>query len=271
MKTQSSLLLLLLGIGLISSTNAEIPKDFMLGGLPKTNGLVKHLDITVITNVAYVVGYDETRKDPIWVAYKLVKHDPPFKLPRPASTYFMDPHTKSKVPQNGYSHDPKSQLIGNKKWAHGHMAANDAIAKAFGEDAQLATFKMSNMCPQAPRLNGGKWKVLEGKEHKYAQKFGEVWTVCGPIFSTHLATLSEGVEVPSAYYKILIRKDGAKLTAMAVQFEFFPKLGENSILYLKNHLVSIDDLEKLTGLDFFSALPATVENDLEAAKATTIW
>jgi len=185
----------------------------------------------------------------------------------------MDDQTVSKVPANAYSDSSKDPLAGNRRWDHGHMAANDAIAKVFGKAAQLATFKMSNMCPQSHRLNGGKWKVLEGREYKYSQSFGEVWTICGPIFEKHLRTLTHGIEVPSSYYKILVRKDGGKLTAMAVKFEYYPGLGgtSTSLDYLNRRLKSIAELETLTGLDFFSGLPNDVEQPLEVSKADAVW
>ena len=250
---------------------AEIPADFVLGGIPKTNGLIANFRITVITNVAYVTGYDETRKDPVWVTYKLVKQQPPYNLPRPNIGYPMDENTESKVPSNGYSENPRDPLIGRTRWAHGHMAANNAIASVFGQEAQLATFKMSNMCPQSTRLNSGKWKVLEEREYNYSQQFGEMWTVCGPIFQKHIRTLKYGVEVPTGYYKILVRKSGDILEALAITFEYYPPLGIHPTVYLKSHLTSIREVEKQTGLDFFPAFPQATQDSLETTKAPTLW
>ncbi len=269
MKSRTIAAISLFALGL--SCWAEIPKDFVLGGIPRTNGLVAHFNITVITNVAYVTGYDETRKEPAWVGYKLVKRKPAYKLQRPDIGYPMDDKTLSKVPANAYSLDPKDPLIGNTKWEHGHMAANDAIAKVFGQEAQLATFKMSNMCPQSHRLNGGKWKVLESREYKYSQKLGETWTVCGPLFEKKLRTLKCGTEVPSGFYKILVRKNGDELEAMAITFEFYPRLGDNPTVYLKAHLTTIRELERRSGLDFFPALPQPAQDLLETTKTKTLW
>src|SRR6185295_10966158 len=106
-----------------------------------------------------------------------------------------------------------------------------------------------------------KWKTLESREYGYSQEFGEIWTVCGPIFDKHIRTLTHGIEVPSSYYKIIVRKDGTQLKAMAVKFEFFPKIGGSSSAYLFDRLISISDLERLTGLDFFSGLEDHVEHD----------
>ena len=255
---------------LFAGASPVFAREFFFGGMPQTNGLVANLHITVITNEAYVVGYDETRKDPVWVAYKLVKQKPAYKLARPNIGYPMDEKTLSKVPANAYSDSPKDSLIGNQRWDHGHMAANDAIAKVYGKDAQLVTFKMSNMCPQSHRLNGGKWKTLESMEYRYSQDSGELWTICGPIFDKHIRTLTYGIEVPSSYYKILVRVVNNKPQALAITFGYYPPVGD-PLQYLKSHLTTIREIEKATGLDFFNQLPKTDQDNLEMVKAVALW
>jgi endonuclease G len=256
-------------LAVIVSLHAD---DFFFGGMPKPTGAIADFDITVITNRPYVVGYDETRKDPLWAAYKLIKREPLFDLPRPDVPYAVDDQTKSKVPSNGYAENPKEKKIGTTKWVHGHMAANDALGEVYGRDAQLATFKMSNMCPQSTRLNSGKWKVLEQKEVSYAQGFGEMWVICGPVFQKKVVPpLKHGVVVPNKYYKILLRKNAdGKPEAMAIVFEYYPKVG-NAGVYLQNHLSTVRAVEKLTGLDFFSELPQSVQDGFEKKKLTSLW
>lgn len=250
---------------------AQANRDFFFGGMPRTNTAIADMHITVITNIAYVVGYDETRKNPAWVAYKLIKKKPAFRLERPSSGYPMDEQTLSKVPANAYSDSPRDTLIGRQRWDHGHMAANNAIAKVFGKDAQIATFKMSNMCPQSHRLNGGKWKVLEDKEYNYSQRFGKLWTICGPIYGRKLRTLKHGIEVPSGYYKILVRDDGDQPQVLAITFDYYPPTGDNALLYIKNHIATVRELETTTGLDFFNALSKAAQDRLETTKPTALW
>jgi endonuclease G len=253
------------------NTLGGAPADFFLGGMPRTNGQVSNLRITVITNIAYVVGYEENHKDPAWVAYKLVKKKPAFKFGRPSFGYPMDEMTVSRVPANAYFDSPIDALAGNVRWDHGHMAANNAIMKVFGKDAQEATFKMSNMCPQSHRLNAGKWKAFEEREYSYSQRFGEVYTVCGPIFAMHLRTLTYGIDVPSGYYKILVRKVDNKPKALALTFEYYPAADMKPAEYFPKHLRSIRDIETATGLDFFSELPESVQDELETEKPFLMW
>lgn len=260
-----SLLLLSQGAG------AQANRDFFFGGMPKTNGAIADMHITVITNIAYVVGYDETRKNPAWVAYKLVKKKPAYKLARPSSGYPMDEQTLSQVPANAYSDSPRDPLIGNIRWDHGHMAANNAIARVFGKDAQIATFKMSNMCPQSHRLNGGKWKVLEDKEYSYSQRFGRLWTICGPIYEKKIRTLRHGIEVPSGYYKILVRDDGDEPEVIAITFHYYPPTGDIALQYLNNNIKTVRDIESATGLDFFNKFSKAKQDRMETVKPSALW
>lgn len=254
----------LLFVSLIS----KAADDFFYGGIPKAKA---NLDITIVTNRPYVVGYDENRRDPLWAAYKLKKVDKLKKLDRPEIPYAMDDQTRSKVPTGGYFGNPKEPKIGNSVWVHGHMAANDALGEIYGRDAQVATFKMSNMCPQSTRLNSGKWKTLEQKEVKYSQSFGDMWVICGPIFSEQIVPpLNHDVVVPNKYYKILLRKKNDKPQVMAIIFDYFPPVG-NANEYLKEHLVSVRTVEKVTGLDFFSSLPKATEDALETNSLKDIW
>lgn len=268
MKSGSFILVVCL---LASRGNAQTFKDFFYGGMPQTNGAITDMHITVITNIAYVVGYDETRKNPAWVAYKLVKKRPAFRLERPTIGYPEDDLTLSKVPANAYSDSPRDPLIGRLRWDHGHMAANNAIAKVFGRAAQIATFKMSNMCPQSHRLNGGKWKVLEEREYNYSQRFGKLWTMCGPIYGKKLRTLRHGIEVPSGFYKILVRDDGDEPKVLAITFDYYPPTGDNALLYLNNHIGTVRDLESATGLDFFNTFTKAVQDNLETTKPLALW
>jgi len=63
------------------------------------------------------------------------------------------------------------------------MAPNHAIATRYGEQAQIETFFMSNICPQRPDPNRKVWKHLEATEaDDYGNRFEEVWVIDGPIF-----------------------------------------------------------------------------------------
>ena len=101
----------------------------------------------------------------------------------------------------------------------------------------------------------------------YGRYFGEVWVVTGPVFQGEMKKLDSGVPVPSAYYKIIVDERHGELRALAfVVPRYVPPYTR-----IKTCLVSIDEIEQLTDIDFFPALPEDIEAELESQRATRFW
>lgn len=132
------------------SEGAERP--CLYGGLPKA--LSSSAEFKVLKNKGYTVGYSEKHKDPVWAAYRLFRVDNPPKLPRPGQ-FAVDERTEAHVGPGAYA---------RSGYDRGHMAPNHAIATRYGQEAQLETFLMSNVCPQRPDLNRRVWQSLEAIE-----------------------------------------------------------------------------------------------------------
>jgi endonuclease G len=153
------------------------------------------------------------------------------------------------------------------------MTPNSAIARCFGAEAQHETYFMTNICPQAPNLNQKVWEHLEHAELDYANRFGEVWVVDGPIFpdlmepSKPVKKLRSGVQVPEAFYKILVHDDsggkGLSVKACAVIMPQTVKGTEQPSQFTR----SIDEIEERTGLEFLWKLPPNEQRRLKAATA----
>jgi DNA/RNA endonuclease G (NUC1) len=125
--------------------------------------------IKIIKNEGFIVGYDEKRMNPAWVAYRIFKDDIETGPKRP-SRFSIDKRTSAKVSHNDYT---------NSGYDRGHMAPNYAIALRYGVDAQKETFLMSNIVPQSPALNQGPWRELEEDvAREYGNSCGEVWVIC---------------------------------------------------------------------------------------------
>lgn len=135
--------------------------DFVFGGFPKAKAYPN--EITVLNKGAFVIGYDETRQCPVWVAYKVTPDDDYISPTRP-SHFKIDFETKSKVSPDDYT---------RSGYDRGHLAPNYAIGSRYGVKAQLETFKMSNIAPQKLELNRGYWKELEELEAQKEQYDGE--------------------------------------------------------------------------------------------------
>ena len=228
-------------------------RAYLYGGLPKTSQEVK-----LLQNKGYLVGYSEIHKDPAWVAYRLYKVENPPTLPRPTK-FSTDLRTLARVKTTDYT---------NTGYDRGHMAPNHAIATRYGEDAQLETFLLSNICPQKPNLNRKVWEHLEATEaDDYANRFEEIWVIDGPIFNDPPEKLPAGVDVPRAFFKILVDEVAGKPRMLA----FIMPQGVKGDEKPRAFLTSVQEIEKETGLDFFSDLPKEEEQKLEAETARDMW
>ena len=228
-------------------------KNLVYGGAPVT----KHA-VTILQNTPYYAAYSETRRNPLWVAYYLCAHKTQGRLPRPGG-FITDFRTKSKVDQRVYT---------RTGYDRGHMCPNAAIASRYGKQGQIETFLMSNICPQKPELNRKTWERLERLEEAYANKFNGIYVFTGPIFDEHIEILNKQVEIPDAFFKILVDEDKGKIRVLP--FIVPQKVTGKEIL--NEFLTSVDEIEKQTGLDFFSVLDDEYESKLESyVPDKTMW
>ncbi len=212
---------------------------------------------TLLQNRAYSVGYSDALRNPLWSAYRIFDGPPASSGDRPA--FKTDTRTRAKVKHRDFTHSG---------FDRGHLAPNHGIATRYGRAAQVETFLLSNIIPQTPRVNRYLWRELERRvADRYSDCFGEVWVVCGPVFEAPVERLDSGVAVPSHYYKIIAAEHNGRLRVMA--FLVGRKIPPYS--RLRKCLVSVDEIERRTGLDFFPALPASAQNALEAAPAGRLW
>lgn len=162
----------------------------------------------------------------------------------------------------------------------GHLSP--AADFAFDKDAMSETFYMSNMSPQAGSFNRGIWKDLESTVRDWAKKFGRVYVVSGPVLdkkaSDYESIGKNKVSVPQYYYKVLLAPiyedeadretpDDAK-NVTAIGFIFPNTKCQGSIF---DYAVSVDEVEKRTGIDFFNELDDTEENTVEASFEKSVW
>lgn len=234
----------------------ELPpgdRSFLLGGLP-TGGNWRLLE-----NRGYLSAYDEVRRNPAWVAYRLFTVEPGPSPERP-SRFLSDRRTRARIEHADYT---------NSGFDRGHLAPNHAIAMCYGEDAQRETFLLSNIVPQRPELNQQFWRKLEERVfQEYAFRLEEVWVLTGPVYDEEVERLRSGIEIPDAFFKIILDEtpDGhlrtlAFLVPQEVSGDDRPG----------RYLVSIDAIEGATGYDFLPAFPDAVEEALESAKASRLW
>ena len=227
-------------------------KTHVYGGTPAGAAAVR-----VLVNTGYVVGYSDALGNPLWAAYRVNDIERADAPPRPEE-FRADDRTSARI---------ESGVYNRSGYDRGHMAPNYAIATRYGRAAQEETFLMSNITPQKHSLNAGLWKALEQKiATNYPARFGEVWVIAGPVFGARPEKLRRRVAVPEAFFMIVVDESDGRVRA-----EAFLMPQEATGADLEKYLVSVDEIEQRTGLDFLAALPDDAENALEAKKASRVW
>ena len=145
----------------------------------------------------------------------------------------------------------------NTIYDKGHLCP--AGDMGFALDAYNETFLTSNIAPQVRKFNNGVWKRKKKKVRYWALKYDGIYVITGGVLEPSLMTIgSEKVSVPKFFYKILLDTSGDK--AKMIGF-LLPNSQSDKPLY--SFVVSVDHIEKLTGIDFFSKLNDNIENQLE--------
>lgn len=213
--------------------------DFSLP-LKTVNQVVKHQ--------IYTLSYSESDEQAEWVAYKLFKNSINHSIKR-KDNFRQD---KSITTGSATLKDYK-----NSGFDRGHLAP--AKTMSYSKETMSDSFFMSNMSPQKPSFNRGIWKKLEEKVRDLILISDSLYVVTGPVLENSLGKIGENkVTIPSAYYKTIIRFKDDKLFGIG-----FLLKNEKSNRELSMFSVSIDSIEKVTGLNFFYQLDSVVQNRIE--------
>jgi endonuclease G, mitochondrial len=210
----------------------------------------------IIRHEFYSLSYVEKYEQAEWVAYEL-KSDMirSSKFNRPF--FIEDPLVKTN------SADWKNYKKSGFDKGHLCPAADMKFSKKAFED----TFFTSNISPQKHNFNDGIWNTLEDKVRYWAGKYKSIYVVTGGVLTGGLAHIGkENVAVPNFFYKVLFEKSRGEYKMIA-----FLVPSEKSDKPLYDFVVSVDDLEKMTGIDFYPTLPNEIETRLEKKSDYKDW
>lgn len=133
--------------------------------------------------------------------------------------------------------------------------------------AMRESFKMTNVCPQTRALNSGGWTKIEDKIREWAVRDSALIVVTGPVITRGMKTIGDSqVAVPTAFFKVVLAPFATPIRAIGF---VLPNKAANGSL--KKYAVSVDEVERRTGIDFFSALPDDIENDIESQLNLSVW
>lgn len=215
-------------------------------------------NIQIVQHAFYKIGFDTKQKLPAWVYYSLSKeHLSLANLDRKGS-FVKDPLLNQ---EQSCSRD-----YSGSGFDKGHMVPCEDMS--FSEQTMKETFYYSNCAPQTTELNRGEWKVLEELVREWAIDFHEAMVICGPVFKPLMPKMGvHAIPVPDLFYKIIVVHKDNHYSALA----FLMPNSRNTLLAPVNYTCTIDSVETLTGLDFFSTLPDKTEEQFEGKINVTEW
>lgn len=219
--------------------NAEIPK------------LQAKRSEQVIRHEGYTVSYNSDYKIANWVAYELTGEEAKSKKAERSNKFVPDPAVKGATATN--------EDYTRTGYDRGHLAP--AGDMKWSTKAMRESFYFSNICPQKPGLNRGIWKDLEEQSRLWARDYGSLLIATGPVITDGMKQMGKNrVGVPGAFYKVICYVSGNEYKAIA----FILENRDYKKTSLKSMAIPVDSVEKVTGIDFFPAVPDEQEKRMEA-------
>ena len=194
----------------------------------------------ILHRTGYTSSYNKDTKQPNWVAWHLTKEHVQGTIRRASNAW----HEDTDVPKprvNSYDYKGSG-------WSRGHMCP--AGDNKWSRDAMYETFLYSNVCPQHPRLNSGDWNEIEMACRRWAEKYGDIYIVCGPIFlrQEHEVIGVSRIPVPEAFFKVVMCLNG---TPKGIGFICRNTDGNRK---KDKYVNTIQQVERITGITFFPHL-----------------
>lgn len=210
-----------------------------------------------ITHTGFSISYNPDWKIPNWVAYELTDTEVAGEEPR-SNRFIPDPNLAP-------AHTATDNDYKGSGFDRGHMAP--AADMKWSKEAMKQSFYFSNICPQNHNLNAGVWNSLEEQVRALASQKGSIYVVCGPIVNENPQTIGENiVVVPQRFFKALLQTDSGEWHAIG--FMFNNTSGKQP---LATYALSINELEEITGITFFPALPAEIVKNVKSQVDFNRW
>lgn len=221
---------------------AKIRKDLRELGFPKGSESLQEIEHTSL-----VLGYNEKHEQPNWVTHIII---PDVRLGN--NTRSNDFREDSSVMTGSASKDDY--------WYSGYDRGHLAPSADFRWSAQALSesYYYSNMSPQRPELNRERWAELENWTRSAAMSDNEQFiVVTGPVLHDNLPKIPQGsqrVSIPEFYYKVVLDLEGDEKKAIG-----FVMPNKNCSYPVISYAVSVDSVERLTGLNFFPNLEDSLQ------------
>lgn len=207
----------------------------------------------------YTTSYNQTTKTPNWVAWHLTDAHTKGRYQRSQEVFTED----EDIAQGQRATNADYY---NSRYDRGHMCP--AGDNKWDQTAMSQSFLFTNICPQNHGLNKYEWNDLEILCREWARKYGAVDIVCGPLFAANGQQKTIGrnrVWVPEAFFKVVLCRKGSP---KAIGFIY---RNEGKKQPMADAACSVDEIERLTKMDFFPELDDKTETRIEAEARLSDW
>ena len=221
---------------------------------------------TLYRHENYSFSYSEEDEQAEWVAYELTKEETYGKQER-KEKFVSDPIV---VTESSHPYEYR-----NSGYTRGHLAP--AGDMKFDETAMAECFYTSNISPQTREFNAGIWNDLEMKTRNWARKYKKVYVITGPILTDKGLKKMDyennrgkkeksDITIPKRFYKIIYDFSYAGKEKMIAFI-----ISQDAEGDLADYVTTVDEVEEATGLDFFTNLSKSEQNELESSSDLSKW
>ena len=209
-----------------------------------------------VHNLAYTASYNRETRCPNWVAWHLTGEHADGPCKRLNNFHEEERLTGIKATLHDYK---------GSGWSRGHMCP--AGDNKWDKKAMYESFSLVNVCPQNANLNSGLWNSFENDCRKWARKYGDIYIVCGPVFMNreHETIGKNKVVVPEAFFKVVLCMNGSP-KALGIIVRNTDGNRKRDLYYN-----TVDQVERIVGMDFFPALPDEIEEAVENQADINMW
>ena len=242
-------------------------KSMKLIGYPANTG-----NLEMIEHAGMVIGFDCDYKMASWVFHVLTP-DVSFGTVSRSNDFRTDEFSTCGSATEADYFLRKEKTDGTFEFDgfgfdRGHLAPSADFR--WSANALSESYYYSNMTPQRPEFNRESWASLEGLLRKIVdQEKKEFFVITGPILREDLPVIERSVnklKIPELHYKIIV--DASTDNPRGMAFVMPNKKCEQR---LSAYVISIDSLERLTGLDFFPAMDDLLETKIEQKADFSAW
>ncbi len=223
-----------------------------------------HAYVLTNTDGRFISYYVPEKRQPAWVAYVLTRDEAKKKGVERSDKFVRD----REVLQRGWicAEDADYKRSG---YDRGHLVPSADRDDSARENR--ATFLYSNIAPQRPRVNRYVWKDLESQVRRWAIMYDSLCVVTGGVLKESGKPVKvigpNRIAVPEYFYKVLLAKYRGKYYAVG----FIVPNTDDADSDFKRYTVPVDQVETVTGIDFFPALPDSIEREAERAVEKQFW